>query len=107
MSAEEESWEWEAAVESPASTTDGTAVDRRMKHEVVVSFILNFLIKMIMFIFGLVVLVVNDFVDFNFMSSNHRKNGLAKVGKKLLREVRAGKKPLSTIVSYKKGLGRR
>lgn len=35
-----ESWEmeWEADVESPAST-DGAAVDRRMKNEVVVSFI--------------------------------------------------------------------
>lgn len=40
MSVEEESWEreWEAVVESPAST-DGTAVDRRMKNDVVVSFI--------------------------------------------------------------------
>ena len=28
---------------------------------------------MIMFIFGLVVLVVNNFVDFNFMSSNYLK----------------------------------
>lgn len=78
MSVEEEPLEslereWEADVESPAST-DGTAVDRRMKNEVVLSFIfLNFLVKLNMFIFGLDVLVVNDFVDFNFMSSNHRK----------------------------------
>ena len=40
MSVEEESWEreWEAVVESPAST-DGAAVDRRMNNDVVVSFI--------------------------------------------------------------------
>ena len=51
MSAEEVSWEeeWEAAVESPAST-DGTAVDRRMKNEVEVSFILNFLIKIYVYL---------------------------------------------------------
>ncbi len=62
MSEEEESWEleWEAVVESPASTTDGAAVDRRMKNEVVVSFILNLFKMVMLFSFGLVVaLVVN------------------------------------------------
>ena len=57
---------------------------------------------MIMFIFGLVVLVVNDFVDFNFMSSNYlKKEGLARSEGVLARSV------FPILLFYKKDLGRR
>ena len=65
---------------------------------------------MIMFIFGLVVLVVNDFVDFNFMSSNYLKKecwiGLARrrSARKKLQEASFHDRFVSV---YKKDLGRR
>ena len=54
-----------------------------------------------MFIFGLVVLVVNDFVDFNFMSSNYRKRR-----RSMVHLLARSFFPRLCIVSYKKRLGR-